>query len=71
MTQTQIDRLNALARKHKAEGLDEAEQKERAALRADYLAAFRNSLSAQLDNIYLVDADGKQEKLRKKEETTP
>lgn len=68
MTEERIARLNALARKHKAEGLDEAETEERALLREEYLASFRESLTAHLDNMYFVDEQGNKEKLRRKEE---
>ena len=68
MTQERIDRLNELARKHKGEGLTEAETLERQALREDYLASFRASLTAQLENIYYVDDAGNQEKLKRKDD---
>ncbi len=68
MTEERIERLNALARKHKAEGLSEAETAERKTLREEYLASFRQSLTAHLDNIYFVDEQGNKEKLRRKDE---
>lgn len=68
MTEERIQRLNELARKNKAEGLSEEELAERAVLREEYLESFRASLTAHLDNIYYVDEQGNQEKLRKKEE---
>ena len=66
MTEERIARLNALARKSKAEGLSEAEQQEQNALRQEYLASIRQSLQAQLDNVYIVDVDGSKHKLQKK-----
>ena len=66
MTEERIARLNALARKSKAEGLSEAEQQEQNALRQEYLASIRQSLQAQLDNVYIVDEDGSKHKLQKK-----
>lgn len=66
MTEERIQRLNELARKYRAEGLTEEELAERAILREEYLESFRNSLTAHLDNIYFVDEQGNQEKLRKK-----
>ncbi len=52
MEQIKIERINFLARKAKsAEGLTEAEKKEQKTLRGEYIAAFRKSLKAQLDNI--------------------
>lgn len=66
MTEERIGRLNELARKHKTEGLSQAELEERKLLREEYLASFRQSLEAHLDNIYFVNEDGSQEKLEKK-----
>ena len=53
-----IDRINELARKAKAEGLTPAEKEEQAALRAEYIANIRANLGAQLDNIDIRQADG-------------
>ena len=48
MEQEKIDRINALARKAKTpEGLTPEETAERAALRAEYVAAFRENLVAR------------------------
>lgn len=68
MEQYKIDRINALARKAKAEGLTEEELRERDALRREYINAVTGSLRRQLDNTYLVDAQGRKTKLRKKGE---
>lgn len=66
MEQAKIDRINELARKKKAEGLTPAEMEEQAALRAEYIAGFRASLTAQLDNTVVVDPDGTRHKVQKK-----
>ena len=66
MEQSKIDRINELARKKKAEGLTSAELEEQAALRAEYIAGFRASLTAQLENTVLVDPDGTKHKVEKK-----
>ena len=63
MTEERIARLNELARKSKTIGLTEEEKQEQALLR---LAAIRQSLEAQLDNVYIVEKDGTQTKLKKK-----
>ncbi len=63
MEQAKIDRINALARKAKAEGLTEAEQQEQAALRQEYRAGFLRNLQAQLDATYVVDEQGNKRKL--------
>lgn len=58
-----IRRINTLARKAKAEGLTEAETKERDVLRQQYIASVRKNLTAQLDNTYIVEPDGTKHKL--------
>ena len=45
-----IDRINELARKSKAEGLTEEEKAEQAKLRQEYIAACKSNLMAHLDN---------------------
>lgn len=69
MTKESIDRINELARKSKAEGLTEEEKAEQAALRKEYLADIRKSLEATLSNVYFVEEDGSQTKLKKKDES--
>ena len=66
MNQEKIDRINALARKSKAEGLTEEEKQEQALLRQEYIANVRRNLKAQLDNIDVVNADGSVENLGEK-----
>lgn len=66
MTEERIARINELAKKSREVGLTDAEKAEQAELRAEYIAAFRNSLTAQLDNTYIVDEQGNKQKLKKK-----
>ena len=67
ITQEKINRINALAKKAKTpEGLTPEEQAERTALRREYIDAFKQSLTAQLDNTYLVDENGEKRPLKKK-----
>ena len=66
MEPKKIDRINELARKKKAEGLTPEELEEQAALRAEYIAGFRASLTAQLDNTVVVDPDGTRHKVERK-----
>lgn len=66
MEQEKIDRINALARRAKETGLTPEEEAERAALRAEYVAAVKASLTAQLERTYLVDADGRKTRLKKR-----
>ena len=68
MEQAKIDRINELAKKAQTpEGLTEAETAERAALRSDYVAAFKASLVAQLDNTVIQRPDGTKTPLKKKD----
>lgn len=68
MEQSRIDRINELARKAKAEGLTEAETVERDRLRKEYVAAVRANLTAQLDNTYVQDPQGRKRKLKRRPE---
>ena len=71
MTEERIARLNELARKSKTIGLTEAEKQEQALLRQEYLPAIRQSLEAQLDNVYFLEEDGSKTKLKKKDQGGP
>lgn len=66
MDQKKLDRINALARKAKAEGLTEAEKKEQTELRSEYIAAVRANLRSQLNNIDILNKEGKIENLGEK-----
>lgn len=65
MESYKIDRINELARKAKIQKLTEQEAAEQKCLREEYIAAFRRSLTDQLENTYIVDEDGSKRKLRK------
>ena len=67
MTKEQLKRINALARKKKAEGLTEEEIAEQQALRQQYIKEVRESFQSQLDCVYIENEDGQYEKLKKKE----
>ena len=58
MDNKKIDRINTLAHKAKSVGLTEEEKKEQAELRQEYLAAVRQNLKAQLNNIDIKEKDG-------------
>ncbi len=66
ITQEQINRINELARKSKAEVLTEEEKIEQKALRAEYVKAFRQSLECQLESTIIVRPDGSKERITKK-----
>ena len=73
MEQKKIDRINELARRVKAgETLTAEELAERDALRREYIASVKASLTRQLDNTYIVESDGTKRKLeaRKSDRTT-
>lgn len=68
ITQEKIDRINALARKAKSpEGLTPGETEERKALREEYVAAVKASLTGALDSTYILEPDGTKHKLPKKD----
>lgn len=66
MEQKQINRINELYRKSKAEGLTAKEKKEQELLRKQFIADVRGSLTAQLNNIDMVMEDGTVENLGEK-----
>ena len=61
-----IARINELAAKAKAQGLNEEELAERDKLRRIYIDAMKASLTGHLENTYIVRPDGTKEKLQKK-----
>ena len=66
MEQEKIARINALARKAKAEGLTPEEITERDRLRKEYIADVKRSLVGQLENTTIVRPDGSRQKVTKK-----
>ena len=67
MKQEQIDRINELAHKAKAEGLPEEETAEQAVLRRAYIDSVLGNLRGQLDNTYIVDEQGHKRKLKERD----
>lgn len=68
ITQADIDRINALARKSRTpEGLTDAERAEQMELRRRYVAAVRENLTAQLDNTVIQEPDGSRRPLKPKD----
>lgn len=63
MEQSRIKRINELAKKAKTVGLTAEEERERAALRQEYVAAIRKNLRFELDNTWIVDEKGNKRKL--------
>ena len=66
MEQEKIARINALARKAKAEGLTPEEIAERDVLRKEYIADVKVSLVGQLENTTILRPDGTRQKVQKK-----
>ena len=58
MDDKKIARINELYHKAKAEGLTEAEKREQADLRREYIEAFRRNLKGSLDRIDILETDG-------------
>ena len=58
MADLNIESINELYRKSKAEGLTDQEKAEQQMLRKQYLAAIRGSIRSQLNNIDMEMEDG-------------
>ena len=67
MEKAKIDRINYLARESRVRELTPEEKAEQTQLRNEYRAGFRQSLMAQLDNVYVADENGNAKKLIKTE----
>ena len=66
MEQKKIDRISELTRISRERELTADEQKERAALRREYIDAYKSSLAGILDNTYIQEPDGTKHKLKPK-----
>ena len=66
MEQAKMDRISELTRISRERELTEAEQKERTALRKEYLDDWKRGAEATLANTYVVGPDGVKRKLKKK-----
>ena len=58
MDEKKIARINELYHRSKAEGLTDAEKKEQAELRKEYIETIRMNLRGHLNNIDIREADG-------------
>lgn len=68
MVDEKIARINELAKKMRETGLTPEEKAEQSALRAEYVAAMRNSLKSQLDNALITDENGMRVPLPKRQD---
>ena len=67
MEQKKLERINELARKSRTpQGLTAAEKEEQTRLRKEYIALFRGNLEAQLKNMVIVELDGTERPVTKK-----
>ncbi|MGN0469104.1 MAG: DUF896 domain-containing protein [Acutalibacteraceae bacterium] len=70
ITQKEIDRINELSRKSKTpQGLTPEEKAEQKKLRDAYIAAFKASLVANLENTYYIDETGHKRKVNKRNDS--
>lgn len=54
-----IKRINELSKKSKTTGLSIEEAKEQTKLRKEYLETFRSSMRSTIENVKVIDPDGK------------
>ncbi len=66
MTEELIKRINELAKKSRNEGLSDEEKREQQALRTQYIEEFRQGVKNTLNNVYVVDENGEEKKLKRK-----
>jgi uncharacterized protein YnzC (UPF0291/DUF896 family) len=58
LSKEKLNRINELARKKKATGLTQAEEKEQQLLRQEYLTAFRGGMKHHIEGMKVVDPLG-------------
>ena len=68
MDKASIDRINALAKKQREQGLSDEEAIEQKKLLEAYIKAFRASMRGILDNTYIQYPDGTKKKVENKGE---
>src|SRR5699024_4400641 len=72
VSNSQLNRINELAKKAKSTGLGEQEKQEQKELREAYLKEFRQSFKEQIEHTTVIDPKGKDvtpEKLKKKQKS--
>ena len=58
LSKEKINRINELAKKSKAEGLNESELLEQTNLRQEYLQSLRTSMTNTITNVKIIDPNG-------------
>ena len=66
MTEELIKRINELAKKSRDVGLSDEERQEQQKLRTQYIEEFRQGVKNTLNNVYVVDENGQEKKLKRK-----
>ena len=66
MEKAKMERISFLSRKQRSEGLTELEKQEQAILRKEYIDEIKGNLRSSLDNVYTLDDNGNETKLKKK-----
>lgn len=67
MDKEQVERINALARKSRTEGLSEEEKEEQQRLRTQYIHEFRQNMEHTLQSVRVQQPDGSVKPLKKKQ----
>lgn len=58
LSKEKLERINALAKKAKNEGLSDAEKQEQQALRQEYLQTFRSGMRNHIEGLKFIDPEG-------------
>lgn len=58
LSKKKLERINALAKKAKSEGLSDAEKSEQQALRQEYLQTFRLGMRNHIEGLKFIDPEG-------------
>lgn len=65
MTKDKINRINELAKKSKTVGLSANEKEEQTKLRNEYLKDIKSNFIKSLENVVVIDENGKKKPIRK------
>lgn len=66
ITESQIKRINELARLSKQRALSDEEKSEQSELRRLYIDSMKASLVSNLENTYIIDKNGNKKRLQKR-----